>query len=227
MSQPFWKRILSYFFEQHIESVSSDHNPHLYVSLKQGRYQLSTANAVYSYGDLYDNFSRAFRRLDLDRIGGESILLLGFGLGSIPVILEKTFGKMYHYTAVEIDEAVLYLAGKYILPELKSGIEFICADALAFASRSEEKFDMICMDVFLDDIIPNEFEQTEFLENLARLLNPDGILLYNRLAVTPRDRELSSAFYEEVFQKTFPQATFLDLNSNWMLLNRTDLLVKP
>ena len=112
MKQPLWKRFLSYLFEIHIESTSSEYNPHLYVSLQKGRYQLSTANAVYSFEDLYDNFSDAFKEIDLDRLNIQNVLILGFGLGSIPIILEQNFKKKYHYTGVEIDEEVLYLAKK-------------------------------------------------------------------------------------------------------------------
>ena len=86
MIAPLWKRLLSYLFELHIESTSSEHNPHLYVSLKNGRYQLSTANAVYSYGDLYDNFSEAFQQLNLESREIKNVLILGFGLAfaSVP-----------------------------------------------------------------------------------------------------------------------------------------------
>ena len=49
MKQPLWKRLVSYLFEIHVESTSSEFNPHLYVSLYKGRYQLSTANAIYSF----------------------------------------------------------------------------------------------------------------------------------------------------------------------------------
>ena len=113
MKQPKWKRLLSYLFEIHIESTSSDYNPHLYVSLQKGRYQLSTANAIYSFEDLYDNFSDAFKEIDLDQLNVQNVLILGFGLGSIPIILEQKFNKKYFYTGVEIDEEVLYLANKY------------------------------------------------------------------------------------------------------------------
>ncbi|MEL6944963.1 MAG: hypothetical protein AAFO82_20090, partial [Bacteroidota bacterium] len=52
-SIPRWKRWWSYLSEIHIESAPNEINPHLYVSLRNGRYQLSTANAIYSYEDLY------------------------------------------------------------------------------------------------------------------------------------------------------------------------------
>lgn len=219
MNIPFWKKWLSYLFEIHIESAPSEHNPHLYVSLVKGRYQLCTEHAVYSYGDLYDNFVRAFMRLDLEKLPGKEVLILGFGLGSIPVILEKKFGKDFHYTAVELDEEVLYLANKYTLPELDSPVQIIQADAFAFSHLCEEKYDLICMDVFLDDVIPADFETSAFLENLKSMLNPNGVLLYNRLALTDRDKKATNFFFETEFLRVFPAGYALDTIGNRILVN--------
>lgn len=222
MKPPKWKRWLSYIFEFHIESAPSDVNPHLYVSFKNNRYQLSTANAVYSYGDLYTNFSQVFEKMPLEELPIQRVLLLGFGLGSIPLMLERQFQQNYHYTAVELDESVLYLANKYILPDLQSTIETVAADAFAFMAQNTEQYDLICMDVFLDDVVPAPFESDTFLENLKRGLSPKGILLYNRLALTMKDVKDTRAFYEQRFLKHFPQGTALDVSGNWMLINRWD-----
>ena len=218
---PFWKKIISYITELHIESAPSDINPHLYVSLNRGRYQLCTANAIYSYEDLYDNYFEAFKEIEIDKRKVKNVLILGFGLGSIPFMLEKHFQKKYHYTAVEIDESVLYLATKYALPEIDSSIQMICADAFAFVMQCQEKFDLVCMDVFLDDIIPEEFEASDFLENLKRLIAKDGLLLYNRLANTPQDLDATQTFFKEKFQPVFPEAKYLEVKGNWMLLDKS------
>ncbi|MFT4666971.1 MAG: spermidine synthase, partial [Gammaproteobacteria bacterium] len=182
MKAPLWKRLLSYIFELHIESTSSEHNPHLYVSLKNGRYQLSTANAIYSYGDLYDNFSGAFAKMDLEKAEISSVLVLGLGLGSIPIILEKVFNKQYNYTAVEIDEEIVYLASKYTLPDLESNIEIISTDASIFTLQCSQQYDLIAVDIFLDDVIPEHFQRASFLEQLKELLTTKGVVLYNHLA---------------------------------------------
>lgn len=224
MKAPTWKIWLSYLMELHVESVESEHNPHLYVSLKQGRYQLSTANAVYSFADLYANFARAFGLVDLDRLPGREVLVLGLGLGSIPYMLEKTFRRDYHYTAVELDEAVLYLASKYSLPQLQSGIEVRQADAIAYVNQESARYDLICMDVFLDDYIPEPFEEESFLQRLHDLLSPGGLLLYNRLAATTRDKRRSRRFFEQHFGAVFPEGALLDVGGNYMLLNRRDYL---
>lgn len=217
MKIPAWKKYLSHFFELHVESAPSEINPHLYVSLRRGRYQLSTANAIYSYADLYDNFTLTFKQLKMPADGKE-VLILGFGLGSIPYMLEKKFDKKYNYTAVEIDENVLYLANKYVLPELTSSITTMPTDAFAYVHYCHDRYDLICMDVFLDDIVPDNFETEHYLAQLASLLNPNGILLFNKLAANKRDKEQAAEFYK-LFKKVFPKGTYLDVNGNWMLVN--------
>ena len=224
MGEPRWKRWLSYLIEWHIESAPSETNPHLYVSLRNGRYQLSTAHAVYSYEDLYSNFRKAFERLDLDRLPGDEVLVLGLGLGSIPLMLERVFGESFRYTALEIDESVIYLADKYALSDLSSSVQTICADAHAWVMQTGQRFDLVCMDIFLDDTVPPPFEAVDFLVRLRDLLNPGGLLLYNRLAANAEDEAASRRFYEGPFLSVFPAGTYLDVGGNWMLLNRTDYL---
>jgi spermidine synthase len=219
-----WQRWLSYLFERHLETISSDHNPHLYVSLSKGRLQLSTANAIYSFEDLYDNFRLAFQAVDWQRFPGERVLLLGLGLGSVPQLLERYFQQAFSYLAVEVDEAVIYLAQKYVLHELRSPMETICADAAAFVGQSNEAFDLITMDVFEDDRIPEKFGQKDFLESLERLLTPDGLLMYNCLARTKEDKRRTRSFFENTFRDVFPEAISLPVRGNAMLLNHDRFL---
>ena len=219
MQQPFWKRLLSYVYEFHIESIYSDINETLHVSLSQGRYQLSTQNAIYSFGDLYSNYYLAFEQIDFNKHKIENVLILGFGLGSIPLMLEKNFQQKFQYTGVEIDECVIYLAEKYVTNSLKSPINIFTADALTYVEICEQQFDLICVDIFLDDVIPDDFQQQEFLQAVKSLLNKDGIILYNRLAQTKADKKASSGFYQEKFLPVFLEGRYIDVNGNWMFTN--------
>jgi ubiquinone/menaquinone biosynthesis C-methylase UbiE len=224
MKQPVWRRLLSYIIDIPIETAESGYNPYLNVIMKRGQYQLLTENAIYSYGERYDNFSKAFKRIDLDRLNISNVLILGFGLGSIPLMLETLFHKKYHYTAVEIDPEVLKLANKYTVCNLASSIEFHLSDAYTYASFSEEKFDMICMDVFLDDIVPTELEQEDFLLALKKMLMPNGILLFNKLAHFRKDKNAADAFFQHHFKLIFTEGVYLDVQGNYILLNRGDIL---
>lgn len=214
---PFWKKWLSYLTEITLESTSSDYNESLIVSLIQGRLQLSTREAIYSYADKYDNFKQSFQRMTLPEKA--NVLLLGFGLGSIPFMLEKKFNKNYSYTGVEIDEMVIYLASKYVLQDLKSEINLIQADALTFVEQDPNKYDIICMDIFISEKIPAPFESVDFLQNVQENLTSQGILLFNRLSKTIKEQETTENYYHEVFLPVFPNAAQIQIKGNKMLIS--------
>lgn len=220
---PFWKRILSYFKEIHIESAPSDLNPHLYVSLSRGRYMLSTANAIYSHGDLYTNFRDTFTKLDWAKLKGDHVLLLGLGLASIPVILEKV-DREFTYVGVEIDPNVIYLASKYVLPDINSPIHIYESNALKFvASHPERSFDMICMDIFEDDEIPKAFQEKSFLTDMKQLLKPDSLILVNTLLKSDKG-EISNEKLHNNLKEVFPNGSFVQLGPNAVFVSNSSYL---
>ena len=222
MHIPYWKKWTSYLTELSLETTSSPYNSHLEVSLKRGRLMLSTRNAIYSYSDKYDNFGKAFKKMDLN--GVQEVLLLGFGLGSIPYILEKVEHCDFSYTGVEIDEEVIYLASKYVLPDLNSDINLVTSDAITFLTLDQNRYDLIAMDIFESDYIPQQFETESYLRGLEEHLSADGVIMYNRLAYTDQDVKKSLAFYNDVFKKVFPDSEYLTIKGNMMLFNRKDVL---
>lgn len=225
MRKPFIKTILSYFLEQHIETRSSSLNPELHVSLVDGRYQLCTQNAIYSFEDKYANFTRAFKRLAFDRISIKKVLILGFGMGSIPFILEKTFNKKYDYTGIELDEEVIALASRYLIPNMKSKIDLVLGDAFQFVINTSDHFDLIAVDIFQDATIPKEFEHLDFLETLKNIMTQNGILMYNRLFHSKTDEEATREYYENIFIVAFPDGEYISVGGNWILINDRNLLL--
>jgi spermidine synthase len=222
----FWQRIGSYVSEITIERTTSPYNERLEVILRNGRYQLCTENAIYSYDDLYSNFRQAFTELDIASKDIQNGLLLGLGLGSIPYMLEEVFDCHFPMTAVEIDEEVVYLAEKYVLRHLNLPIQCICTDALSFLQVDQDQYDLICMDVFKDDIIPDAFRQKEFLELIRERLRPNGIFLFNHLSLTAKDKEVATGYFKEVFLPFFPNASYINTKSNYVLVNDRAFLIQ-
>ncbi len=201
-----------------MEEAVSEQNPELAVVLSKGRFQLLSGDAIYSWDDLYKNFLVAFDQLDIVERDIKDVLVLGLGLGSIPYMLEKVFHRDYYYVAVEWDEMVSELAGKYTLSRLKSSIEIITADAEVFVQVTEEQYDMLIIDIFEDDITPPQFTTPEFLEDCAALLRPGGLLLFNRLhGESVAVRQVTERFYERTFKVVFPDAKYIDTEGNWIL----------
>ncbi len=220
MKQPLWKHLLSYIKDVLLESATSIYNDELNVLLVKGQYQLVTPEAIYSYGNRYDNFFTAFKHLDLEKEQIDTVLLLGLGLGSIPLMLEKYFNQKYRYTAVEIDEDIINLASKYVTNHLDSEITTICTDAIKYVQIDQKKYDLVAMDVFVSDYIPEEFETEDFLQNLKNRIAPNGLLLFNRLYFFEKDKIRTEEYFESTFKKVFPLGRRLNINGNWILLNR-------
>lgn len=223
-----WQRLLSYFREIHIESAPGEVNPHLYVSLSKGRYMLSSARAIYSHGDLYDNFVQTFKKVNWNQVLGDRMLLLGFGLGSIPMILEKQ-GRDFKYTAVEKDPNVIYLASKYTLPLIQSPVHLYEADAGQFVKQQSPKtFSSICMDIFLEDMIPSHVQKEAFIEKLQALLLPRGVLFVNTLRPIEKDGdekgESKLTPFQQLLLKVFPQGDFVPVGPNAVFVSRGDVL---
>lgn len=141
--------------------------------------------------------------MQLPDSSGTKVLLLGFGMGSIPYMLEKVFMKNYRFTGVEIDPMIIYLASKYVLPELSSEISIIGTDAATFVEQNEELFDIICIDIFIDDNIPPYFLTESFLIKVKEIIKESGVILFNHLGYTSLDVSKSKQYFETVFSKIF------------------------
>jgi hypothetical protein len=210
----------SYFVDIQLEEILSAYSGKLEVICRNGRYALCTKNAVYSYDDLYVNFRDSFQQLDLDEYGIKNVLVLGLGLGSIPLLLEKKFKKKYNYTLVEIDQKVVDLAIKYTLDELQSSYSIVCINALDYVKTCSQQFDLVAIDIFIDDQIPSAFESIQFLEDVKKVLSPNALLMYNQLAYNDVLLSKTELFFQRKFKSVFPEAVFLSLSGNKMLLNK-------
>ncbi len=206
----------SYISDVLVESAPSPYSGNLDLYLSKGRYQLCSPHAIYSFADKYDNFSDSFARLDLSQVN--DVLLLGFGLGSIPYMLEKVFHKTCRYTGVDIDPAVIRLASKYVLPDLSSSIQLIEADAEIFVQIETSRYDLICIDLFIDTAIPSAFLETEFLQHTMSLLQEGGMVMFNHLYLTSADKLQAQHYFESVFTKEVFAPELMELRTNAMLV---------
>ena len=210
--------MLSYVIDISINKMKSSYSGDLEILLSRGRLALCTSNAMYSFDDLYLNFRKTFSSVKISEFKTDRVLLLGTGLLSVPYLLEKIHKKHFSCKAVDIDPIITEAAALYALPKLKSKIELICADAAEFVLVESEKFDLIVVDIFIDDTVPAIFEKEEFLNSLLNLLSKNGLLMYNRMAQNDKAFEKTESFYNQVFKGIFSKSELLRLGANCMLL---------
>lgn len=218
MQHPTWKKWLSHFKEISLEQTSSPYNPYLEVLLVEGRHQLVTADAIYSFDDKYINFDYTFKKIDWDKFSGNRVLVLGLGLGSVILLLEKKFQKKMDYTAIEVDPVICRLCSEYTLPDIKSFVEVIPSEAMKFLNTDEQKYDIIIMDIFQSGSIPMKFQSSEFLTTLKDRLEKNGLLLYNRLNIT-EDHKRENVEFAPVMAALFHEMTTLPIKDNLVVVS--------
>ena len=170
------KRLISYIWPT-TRRFSSEINGILEVTYVNGKKVLDTENANYSYGSLQKILEIGLTKVDLKSV--ENLLLLGMGGGSIIQSLRETFEYKKNIVAVEIDPQVIKLARDEFGISASEKLQIIQKDAYEFVKTSQEKFELIIIDLFIDLNVPTIFYEKEFCKNVSSLLLKNGFIIFN------------------------------------------------
>lgn len=176
--QKYW----SYVNRITVEKTSSKYNKKLVVAIQDGKYVLNATNANYSFASLHRVFQRAFHKIKLQEKNINSILVLGCGAGSIPKIIYKEMGLNPIIDAVEIDEKVIELGSKYFGLNQYKNLNVVIDDAVNYVKTTNNRYDLICVDVFDGINVPKAILTQEFLSQIKERLTDKGELLLNYVA---------------------------------------------
>ena len=207
---PVWKKALSYFWEFNLEKINSEFSGELQVTYHKNNLKLITENAIYSFGNHYTSFKEAFQYIQIKDQKVESVLVLGLGLGSVIQQLEA-HQTIKNITTVEIDKDIIYLCKKYL--NTKYNIEYINNDALKFVNENKKKYDLIIVDLYIDDVTPSNFLTKYFLEQLHNLVSIKGMLLFSKLEISIQNKVENDNF-SKLFLSIFPQSFSINTNGN-------------
>lgn len=130
----------------------------------------------------------------------KSILIIGLGGGVLPRSLAKLVPGV-NIEAVEIDPAVTRVAEKYF--EFKQGpnIKVFEADGRVYvkrAIREKKTYDIVMLDAFDHEYIPEHLLTQEFLEEVKQLLHPGSLLVANTFSSSGL-YDYESVTYQKVF----------------------------
>lgn len=218
MEPPLWKRALSHIIEIPLGRYSSEYSPDLKLSLYKGRYMLSVNQVIYSFEDLYTSFQQALELVKPEQRGIENVLVLGYGLGSISSILYKLHHITPQVTGVDIDPVVLDLAAKYNHLPSEMEVKYIKADAEEYLHGDTRKYDLICIDLFIDDKVPDQYRSAAFLDAIDEHLTDNGMLLFNWLASNFQQKQDANKYFYDHFIKRFPLGRYVSTGGNWVLI---------
>jgi spermidine synthase len=127
------------------------------------------------------------------------VLILGLGAGSIAKIITSHFGPVT-IDGIEIDSEIIELARKYFSLN-EPNINIIVADARKFVKDARFKYDLICVDLFMSDKVPEGVETNEFFNSVKNLLKEEGKVMINKIFNGKNELEDYQNFVRQIFPK--------------------------
>ena len=133
-----------------------------------------------------------------------SILIVGLGGGTLPTVFAELFPEATVH-AVEIDEAILRVAKQYFNFVESEKVKVFVQDARVYTKRAairNQKYDMIILDAFTGDYIPEHLMTVEFLQEVQAILSENGVVVANTFS-TSKLYHHESMTYQTVFGEFF------------------------
>lgn len=199
--------------EKILEEVSSPINGRIKVirSLAFGTY-IQVEGLTQSGGVIRGIWKKALREVKKEKKEVKKLLVLGVGGGTVVKISKKLWPEV-EITGVDIDPEMVRLGKKYLgIEDAKIKI----AEAFDFVKDSKQKYDLILVDTYIFDEYPKKLESKEFLENLKRILNKDGLAVFNRLYWDGK-RKLAHKFGDRL-EETFSDVKIVYPEANVMFI---------
>lgn len=184
-----WQHLLSFFKPISIKEIPSDVNHTMQLTYSRGQFKLSTPNVIYSFGKHYLSFGNAFEQLKLVHSQNiKQVLVLGWAMGSIGELLKHN-SSIEKITAVEYDSQLVQFYQDNFQQRLPIEVDVICADAFEFAAQHQNQYDLVCSDIFEDQLTPDAVIQKPYLQHLNGLLKEHGLILLSKLNRSKHDME--------------------------------------
>jgi len=202
------QKFLSYLFPVLLERVGGDLEHQLSVYLDKGKLKLYTEETNYSFGQLHRVFQNALKGIVYKEKEDSKILILGFGAGSIASIIRQELNIKSPMIGVELDKVVLDLYKRYF-STTHTNLSIVHTDAFKFVTQSQDKFDLILIDLFVDQELPEFCTSSEFMKGVAAILDVTGTVVFNTiestLAMDRFEKSLGNSFIIQNKKKIFGQ----------------------
>ena len=155
----------------------------------------------------------------------QKVLIVGLGGGILPTALSRLFPETV-IDVVEIDPAVVKVAQQFFGFHPSQNVHIFEEDGRVFikrAGQTDQRYDLIMLDAFDHEYIPEHLLTQEFLLEVKKLLTMDGVLAANTFS-SSRLYHHESVTYSAVFGDFYNLRVKL---KNRVILKKMDGLLTP
>jgi spermidine synthase len=184
------KKILSYLLPITVSEIETEKNGKVTVTYDFGKKLLHSQNANYSYGSLQKILEFGLNQVPVSSCN--SVLILGFGGGSVVPSLRERFGYKKSIEAVDFDATIIALALEEFGLKNDNQLTTIHQEAFAYLQTCTKTYDLIVVDIFVDQLVPATFYTNEFWNTLQTRLTTNGYFIFNASIFGQNEEELTA-----------------------------------
>jgi len=194
-----FKKLFSYILPIIIHKKKSSISKSLEVTWANGELVLDSKNTNYSYGSLQRILRKGLKNIGFERVKSmKNILVLGVAGGSVIKTLVNEVKFKGNIIGVEIDPEVIQVANDYFKLNEIPNLKIVIDDAFDFVLKSNDKHDLIIIDIFQDTTMPNFLFEKFFMNRIGFLLNPKGVVLFNTMILNEKDNQRNKKYVAEM-----------------------------
>ncbi len=190
---------ISYIFPI-ISRRESLYSNNLSVVLVNGKKVLNARRVNYSHGSLHKIMRFALEKAEFKRPW--DILMLGLWGWSAIELIRKEFHLSNLLRVVDIDSEIIKIAKEEFAMDSYSDLEIVCQDAYDFVREDTRKYELIIVDIFINNGVPEKFYDDTFWENIFRILSSSGQIIFNTMIETT-NTELFQSIITRLERKWF------------------------
>lgn len=159
-----------------LKTFHSKYNGKLELRQVQGKKVLDTRHTNFGYGSLDVLWKEIFQRFKIPPF--KQSLILGVGAGNVIQRLRDVHddGRIY---AIDIDPIIIRIALKEFGLAKTADLEIQCTDADQYIRKTRRAFDIIVIDLFCDQTMPEFLNDLKFWSCAFKRIQPDGAILWN------------------------------------------------
>lgn len=217
------RKLLSYLIPITIFKTKSNWSKSIEITWTNGELVMDSKNTNYSYGSLQRILRHGLKTIGFRQIKKmNTILVLGVAGGSVIKTLTDEIQFKGKITGIEIDPEIIKIANSYFQLNQIPNLTLINTDAFEFVLQTNEKYDLIIIDIFQDTKMPNFLFENFYTEKLCFLLQEKGCILFNTMILNEKDTQRNKKYCNEFYQPNFKLKTIprVEIHNELIIIER-------
>lgn len=180
----------------------SRYHKNIRIGYSYGHMTLYTGDISQSGGEYVSMWKKAVNYADKKNHKVMNCLMLGVGGGTAAGVVKSKYPAC-KITGIEIDPQMVKAAKEFFGINKFDGFQLIIDDACRWIHKNLEKYDLIVIDLFINDLNPSCSRTKKFLTTVKKILKQNGSILYNShyRKENPEEYEKLKFLCSKIFKK--------------------------